>query len=72
MGRIFGSNVNDHLVYELSGPNWQMLAGTAMAKARSEVSGSRSKLIGKRTARARAGYSQSRRAWGVLLWTSPA
>jgi len=58
---IFGSNVNDHLVYEaVRAELANARQGTAMAKARSEVSGSRSKLYRQKgTARARAGYSQS-------------
>ena len=58
---IFGSNVNDHLVYEaVRAELANARQGTAMAKARSEVSGSRSKLYRQKgTGRARAGYSQS-------------
>jgi len=58
---IFGSNVNDHLVYEaVRAELANARQGTAMAKARSEVSGSRSKLYRQKgTDRARAGYSQS-------------
>lgn len=58
---IFGSKVNDHLVYEaVRAELANARQGTAMAKARSEVSGSRSKLYRQKgTGRARAGYSQS-------------
>lgn len=58
---IFGSKVNDHLVYEaVRAELANARQGTAMAKARSEVSGSRSKLYRQKgTGRARAGYTQS-------------
>ena len=58
---IFAARVNDHLIYEaVRAELANARQGTAMAKARSEVSGSRSKLYRQKgTGRARAGYSQS-------------
>jgi large subunit ribosomal protein L4 len=58
---IFAAKVNDHLIYEaVRAELANARQGTAMAKARSEVSGSRSKLYRQKgTGRARAGYSQS-------------
>jgi len=58
---IFAARVNDHLVYEaVRAELANARQGTAKAKARSEVSGSRSKLYRQKgTGRARAGYSQS-------------
>jgi len=72
---IFAAKVNNHLVYEaVRAELANARQGTAMAKARSEVSGSRSKLYRQKgTGRARAGYSQSpiRVGGGVVFGPRP-